>query len=128
MAQRAGTHSGRRVGRGPEPTRWPTLINRTGDWPNLPGMAVAGVYREVAEAASAWVLDQVRGDDGPWLPADVPADAEPDPTPTDLRDSVHLGIGGLALLLTEGLDVAVVDRPDQWWAVPERLRTSGRER
>lgn len=145
-------------------------------------MTAGAVYRAVAESAWGWVLDQVRGDNGPWLPIAVPEDAEPDPTPTDVRDTVHLGVGGLALLLAEvrlsrsltdpeqrlsdavvarhrrdpslldagttwmqgaagitaylfrlarvtdeGLDVPVVDRPDQWWAVPDGVRTSGRE-
>ena len=29
----------------------------------------------------------------------------------------------LARVLDDGLDAPVVDRPDQWWAVPARLRT-----
>ena len=28
-------------------------------------------YSSVAEAAWRWVLDQVRWDDGPWIPASV---------------------------------------------------------
>jgi hypothetical protein len=31
----------------------------------------------------------------------------------------------LARVMEEGMDAPVVDRPDSWWAVPERLRTSG---
>jgi lantibiotic modifying enzyme len=56
-------------------------------------------YREVAEAAWRWVLEQVRYDDGPWIPAaqtDPPA-AEP---PWD-RDGTHSGIGGPAYVLAE---------------------------
>jgi hypothetical protein len=29
----------------------------------------------------------------------------------------------LARVIDDGLDAPVVDRPDQWWAVPGRLRT-----
>jgi hypothetical protein len=29
----------------------------------------------------------------------------------------------VARVLGTGLDAPVVDRPDQWWAVPARLRT-----
>ncbi len=29
----------------------------------------------------------------------------------------------LARVLEHGLDTPVIDRPDQWWAVPTRLRT-----
>jgi hypothetical protein len=29
----------------------------------------------------------------------------------------------LARVLEQGLNAPVVDRPDQWWAVPARLRT-----
>jgi hypothetical protein len=60
--------------------------------------APADRYRDVAEAAWAWVLAQVRWDDGPWIPASVPAaDDEP---PWD-RDGTHSGIGGLAFALAE---------------------------
>jgi hypothetical protein len=147
---------------------------------------VAGeVYRELGEAAWAWVMGQVRGDEGPWLPEVVPAD-EPPGRPGAGRDSLYAGIGGLAPVLAElgrsralmadaiadrairdqagvrwrftehrqdppllppgtswmqgaagiaafllrlarvtqdGLTAPVVDRPDQWWAVPARLRT-----
>ena len=31
-------------------------------------MLASGSYRELGEAAWSWVLGQVRGDDGPWLP------------------------------------------------------------
>ena len=33
----------------------------------------------------------------------------------------------LARVADEGLDAPVVDRPDQWWAVPRRLRRFDRE-
>lgn len=67
-------------------------------------MADAATYREVGEAASAWVLRQVRDGDGPWLPEEI-ADAEagdgvPLEPPAD-RDSLYAGIAGLAPLLAE---------------------------
>ena len=57
------------------------------------------VYRAVADAAWRWVQDQVRWDDGPWIPwsVTVPETTEP---PRD-RDGLHSGTGGVALLLTE---------------------------
>jgi hypothetical protein len=58
------------------------------------------VYRELGEAAWAWVLGQVRDDDGPWLPAVVPGDMPP-AGPDDDRDSVYAGIGGIAPVLAE---------------------------
>lgn len=40
-----------------------------------------------------------------------------------------MGIGAFLLRLSrvvqDGLDAPVADRPDSWWSVPERLRTSG---
>jgi hypothetical protein len=58
-------------------------------------------YREVAEAASRWVLDQVRYDElGPWIPESVTAGAPATP-PTEFREGMHSGIGGLAHLLAE---------------------------
>jgi hypothetical protein len=62
---------------------------------------VAGeAYRELGEAAWAWVLGQVRGDEGPWLPEVVPVDGRPAGPAAD-RDSVYAGIGGLAPVLAE---------------------------
>jgi hypothetical protein len=55
-------------------------------------------YREVAEAGWGWVLAQVRGQDGPWIPA--AASDEPGEPPWD-RDGSHSGIGGLAHVLAE---------------------------
>ena len=53
----------------------------------------------VADAAWRWVLDQVRWQDGPWIPGSV---AIPDVTdaPWD-RDGMHSGVGGLAHVLAE---------------------------
>jgi hypothetical protein len=56
-------------------------------------------YRAVAEAAWRWVLDQVRWEDGPWIPASVTV-----PEVTEAawdRDGLHSGVGGLAHVLAE---------------------------
>jgi lantibiotic modifying enzyme len=58
------------------------------------------VYGELGEAAWAWVLCQVRQDDGPWLPEEVPGGGQPAEPGKD-RDSVYAGIGGLAPVLAE---------------------------
>ncbi|GIF62097.1 hypothetical protein Ais01nite_01320 [Asanoa ishikariensis] len=52
----------------------------------------------MGEAAWAWVLSQVRYDDGPWLP-DVVGDDPPQPA--EDRDSLYAGIAGLAPVLAE---------------------------
>jgi Lanthionine synthetase C-like protein len=57
-------------------------------------------YRELGEAAWAWVLGQVRGDEGPWLPEVAPDDELPAGPAAD-RDSVYAGIGGLTPVLAE---------------------------
>ena len=57
-------------------------------------------YRELGEAAWAWVLGQVRGDAGPWLPEVVAGDEHAAEPGAD-RDSVYAGIGGLAPVLAE---------------------------
>jgi hypothetical protein len=56
-------------------------------------------YRGLAEAAWRWVLNQVRWDDGPWIPASVTIPAVTD-APWD-RDGMHSGVGGLAHVLAE---------------------------
>ncbi len=56
-------------------------------------------YLAVAEAAWRWVLDQVRWDDGPWIPASVTVPEVTD-APWD-RDGLHSGVGGLAHVLAE---------------------------
>src|SRR5215469_2428083 len=58
------------------------------------------VYRELGEAAWAWVLGQVRDEQGPWLPEVVAGDGPPAGPAAD-RDSVYAGIGGLAPVLAE---------------------------
>jgi hypothetical protein len=60
---------------------------------------VTEAYRRLAEAGWRWVLDQVRYDDGPWIPASV-TDEPPAGPPWD-RDGMHSGIGGLAHVLAE---------------------------
>ena len=57
-------------------------------------------YRELGEAAWAWVLGQVRDDEGPWLPEAVAGD-EPPAGPGPDRDSVYAGVGGMAPVLAE---------------------------
>ncbi len=85
-------------------------------------MTRAEAYRETAEAALRWVLDQVRWDDGPWVPWSVtdPPVAEP---PWD-RDGLHSGTGGLAHLLAEVRATrAWTDEEEQLaGAVAERVR------
>lgn len=72
-------------------------------------MGSSNVYRELGEAAWSWVLSQVRGDDGPWLPETVPDDAPPT-GPAEDRDSLYSGIAGLAPVLAEiGLQRALGD-------------------
>ena len=63
-------------------------------------MTATDTYRELGEAAWSWVLGQVRGDDGPWLPESVPDDDGSVALPGD-RDSFYAGIGGLAPALAE---------------------------
>ena len=61
-------------------------------------------YRELGEAAWSWVLDQVRDDDGPWLPETVPSDVaqdSADAVPGKDRDCLYAGIAGLAPVLAE---------------------------
>ncbi|MFD3582214.1 lanthionine synthetase LanC family protein [Streptomyces sp. NPDC058683] len=63
-------------------------------------MTTSATYRELGEAAWSWVLDQVREDDGPWLPENVPEN-DPDPAPAKDRDSLYSGTAGLAPVLAE---------------------------
>jgi hypothetical protein len=56
-------------------------------------------YLAVAEEAWRWVMDQVRWDDGPWIPWSVTDPQVTDP-PMD-RDGLHSGVGGLAQVLAE---------------------------
>jgi hypothetical protein len=70
-------------------------------------------YREVAEAGWRWVLDQVRWDEGPWIPGSVGAAAVTEP-PWD-RDGLHSGVGGLAHVLAE------IRRSRPWTGEERRL-------
>lgn len=63
-------------------------------------MTAPETYRSLGERAWSWVLGQVRGDDGPWLPESVSDDERP-VEPADDRDSLYSGIAGLAPLLAE---------------------------
>ena len=56
-------------------------------------------YLAVAEAAWRWVLDQVRWDDGPWIPASVTVPEVTEPHGTAM--ALHSGVGGLAHVLAE---------------------------
>ncbi|MGW4567330.1 lanthionine synthetase LanC family protein [Streptomyces sp. NPDC004561] len=59
------------------------------------------MYRDVGEAAWSWVLEQVREDEGPWLPEAVPEDGPVASGPAKDRDSLYAGIAGLAPVLAE---------------------------
>jgi lantibiotic modifying enzyme len=63
-------------------------------------MATSEAYKQLGEAAWSWVLDQVREDEGPWLPETVPGDGQ-DVTPAKDRDSLYSGIAGLAPVVAE---------------------------
>jgi hypothetical protein len=58
-------------------------------------------YADLGEAAWRWVLDQVRWDDGPWIPVSVAQDGDGAEEPPEDRDGMHSGIGGLAHVLAE---------------------------
>jgi hypothetical protein len=61
-------------------------------------MTETAVYRELAESAWRWVLDQVRRDDlGPWIPENT---TQTEPYPED-RFGMHSGVEGLAHALAE---------------------------
>jgi lantibiotic modifying enzyme len=92
-------------------------------------------YRDLAEAAWAWVLGQVRDDDGPWLPVSVGVDEPtggPDPTPGPDRDCLYDGIAGLAPVLAEialhrGLSAAEAELADGIVARLSRLAQTATE-
>ncbi|WP_371673673.1 lanthionine synthetase [Streptomyces sp. NBC_00289] len=58
------------------------------------------VYRELGESAWSWVLNQVREDNGPWLP-EVVSEGDQDTGPATDRDTLYSGIAGLAPVLAE---------------------------
>jgi lantibiotic modifying enzyme len=53
-------------------------------------------YRELGDAGWRWVLDQVRWDDGPWIPESSGGDRIPHE-----RDNMYDGVAGLAYVLAE---------------------------
>ena len=63
-------------------------------------MATSEEYRALGESAWSWVLDQVCGDDGPWLPEVVDED-DRQTVPAPDRDSLYAGIAGLVPVLSE---------------------------
>ena len=75
-------------------------------------MAASEVYRELGEAAWAWVVGQVRDEDGPWLPEMVPGDGRP-VEPGEDRDSLYAGVGGLAPVLAEIAQYRAVSDAEQ---------------
>jgi hypothetical protein len=94
------------------------------------------VYRELGAEAWAWTAGQARDDEGPWLPEAVAGarwrftEHRQDPPLLPPGTSWMQGAAGIAAFLLRlarvmdaGLAAPVVDRPDQWWAVPARLRT-----
>ncbi|MET8452508.1 lanthionine synthetase LanC family protein [Streptomyces sp. NPDC005209] len=64
-------------------------------------MLKSEAYRDVGEAAWSWVLDQIREDEGPWLPETVTQDGPEATAPAKDRDSLYAGISGLAPVLAE---------------------------
>ena len=86
-------------------------------------MAGGEVYRELGEAAWAWVLRQVREDGGPWLPEVVAEDGRPTVPGVD-RDSLYAGIGGLAPVLAEIRQCRAVSDAEQALAAGVAARLS----
>ncbi|WP_308310898.1 lanthionine synthetase LanC family protein [Streptomyces sp. GbtcB6] len=76
-------------------------------------MTTSEVYRELGEAAWAWVLGQVREDEGPWLPESVPEEDPGDLAPAEDRDSLYSGIAGLAPALAEIARYRALSGPEQ---------------
>lgn len=79
-------------------------------------MSDVATYRDLAEAAWSWTLDQVRDDDGPWPPQAVDEE-EPRSAEAWERDCLYVGIAGnardqdeVARTVAENL-VSDVDRP-----------------
>lgn len=81
-------------------------------------------YRATAERSWRWVLDQVRWDDGPWIPHQVTDHQAAEP-PWD-RDGTHSGIGGLAHALAEIrlLRAWTGEEQDLADAIAERVRNA----
>jgi lantibiotic modifying enzyme len=92
-------------------------------------MVAGDDYRDVGEAAWSWVLSQVRGDYGPWLPDTVPDDLPPTGPSAD-RDSLYAGIAGLAPVLAEITQNRALSETEQYLtdAVVARLSAQARTR
>lgn len=58
-------------------------------------------FRELGELAWRWVLDQVRADDGPWIPREVDDSGVVTAPDDDMRDSTYNGVAGLGWTLAE---------------------------
>jgi lantibiotic modifying enzyme len=84
-------------------------------------------YRDVGEAAWSWVLSQVRGDQGPWLPDTVP-DGQPASGPPADRDSLYAGIAGLAPVLAEITQSRALNDTEQHLATAVVTRLSAQAR
>ena len=84
-------------------------------------------YRDVGEAAWSWVLSQVRGDQGPWLPDPVPDDQSPAGPAAD-RDSLYAGIAGLAPVLAEIRQSRALNDTEQHLATAVVARLSAQAR
>ncbi len=86
-------------------------------------MAAGEVYQDLGEAAWAWVLRQVREDDGLWIPEVVAGDGQP-AEPGEDRDSVYAGIGGLAPVLAEISQARVLSETERALAAGIAARLS----
>jgi hypothetical protein len=86
-------------------------------------------YRQVGEAAWAWVLAHVRDQDGPWLPESVAGQWEAAGPPAD-RDSLYAGIAGLAPVLAEIAESRPLTAAEQALAagISDRLATQASTR
>ncbi|WP_229713458.1 lanthionine synthetase LanC family protein [Streptomyces fuscichromogenes] len=89
-------------------------------------MTASEMYRELGEAAWAWVLGQVREDEGPWLPEEVPQEEPWDLAPAEDRDSLYSGIAGLAPVLAEIARYRELSGPEQTLAAGIVSRLSAR--
>lgn len=90
-------------------------------------MVRSDVYRELGEDAWAWVLDQVREDEGPWLPETVSQDGR-GPVPAEDRDSLYAGIAGLAPVLAEIAQYRQLNEREQTLATRIVARLSAQAR
>jgi len=94
------------------------------------GAAAERAYLGFAGQLGDALLERVvRDDDGARWRFVEHRNEEPllDPSPGWMQGAMGIAafLFRLARVLDDGMDAPVVDRPDSWWAVPERLRTSG---